>query len=330
MKAPRMPLRAKALLLGLGALGAAASLTACGGGTSSAAGNGDGKYVYVAGSLPDGAYEAIGCGFKEEAPKLGVTAEVQGPREFTPQAQIPILEAAVNGGAEGIAISPNDAKALFAPIDKASSSIPVVTALNTLEDSDPLTAEVVADEVEGGRDAVKFLAEQAGGKSGKVAVISFKPGASVPTDLRLEGIEDELKEYPNLEYVGAQYVNEVEPQPATVKANAILAKDPDLMGLIVTFGVAGEGAATALRQHHAENVIAVTYDITIEGVKKDLESGELSGVVDYDQNKIGATALEDAVKANEGEKVSPKTALPPITFTKADLAHPEDLPSPDC
>lgn len=326
------------------ALASTAGLTACGSDASEdtvagtaagakqvAAATAAGKeFVYVSG-VNDAAYNTVYCGVKGEAKRRGVQVSKQDPTAFSPAAQTSTVNAVIASKPAAILISPNDANAMLAPLKRAQAQgIKVVTALNTLTDATPLSASAVPDEQAGGKAAADYLGKASAGKKVKVAVITFKPKASIPADTRWHSFEDQLKKYPNIDYLGAEFVQEVSPAAATTVMNAILSRHPDVWGVDATFGAAGGGAATAISQR-GKNVKLTTYDPGAPVVADGLRSGKITAAVGYGTRKLGVSALEQAYNAVSGKPVTKQITFPPVVYTKQ-TATPQALTteSPDC
>lgn len=313
------------------ALATAIALAACGSSSSStnshhAGGAGaktasDTKVIYIGGDANDPAYEAIACGARKEAKQLHVQFTAQYPAQFTPVSQTPVVNAAAAKKPSALVISPNDAKAMYAPLQQAKAAgIPIVTALNTLSDASPLAAQSLDDENAGGRAAADHIAKLAHGRHVDVAVVTYKPGASVPADTRWHNFTSEIKKYPNIHYVGAQFMSSLDPSDATQLADGLLSRDPHLFAIDGTFGFAGQGVATAVHQRGLHTDV-VTYDADAGSIN-DLKQGLVQAVIDYDQPAVGAFALRQAVNAANGKPVTAEHAHGPIIYTKANINRP--------
>lgn len=283
------------------------------------------RIVYSGAQNAD-AYLAIACGIRVHAAELGVTVDVQSPPEFTAAAQTPVINAAVAGKPDGLIVSPADAKAMSAPLASArAAGVPVITALNTLSNPDPLTGQVLADEDAGGKRAAQLVAEHLAGRPGKVALLAFTPGRSVPSDKRRQSFEQEIPRYPNITYRGAEIVG-LDPQESTAKMNAILAREPDINAVVATFGRSGDGAATAIRQRGSTNTFLVTYD-TNSGTVEALRRGEINALIDYNLPYMGRLALDRVLAAHNGRPYEPLTSLPPTVYTVANINDPANAPA---
>ena len=180
----QLALLAAVLILALGALTAAG----CGdddddGGGGGGGGGGGKELTLVAGVKGDEFYITMNCGAQAEARKLGVSLNFQGPDEFAPDQQTPIVNAVAAKKPDAVLVAPTDTKAMFAPIKQlADAGSKVVLVDTTLEQPDLAVSQIASDNEGGGKVAAQTLAKLIGGK-GKVFVVNVKPGIST-TDAR--------------------------------------------------------------------------------------------------------------------------------------------------
>src|SRR5690606_16903113 len=125
----------------------------------------------------------------------------------------PILNAVVQARPDAILIAPNDRVAMIAPIQDAINAGIAVFTVDTKIEADIALANIASDNIEGGRIAARALAELIGNQ-GKVYVQNVKAGVST-TDQRQQGFEEEIQNYPDIEYVGFDYNND---DPTTAAA----------------------------------------------------------------------------------------------------------------
>lgn len=295
-----------------------------GGGTDTSTGGGSGasslKLAYIAGVKANPAYTAVGCGVEQYGQESGASIEVQEPDEFTASSQIPVVNATVQSGIDGLVISPNNASALQAPLEGLiGQGIPVATALNAVAEPEALTSAATSDEVSGGKLAAELVAK-ALDEEGTVGVVTFTPGGSSATDGRLEGFEAQIKEYPNIDYVGFQVTNSLAANDGAEAANALLAANPGLSAIVTTFPDAAVGVATALRQQHKE-VYDLAFD-AVPGTLNALENGSLDELINFDYAKLGVLAAEQLVKSINGESVKASQLIPPLVVTPENIDKP--------
>jgi ribose transport system substrate-binding protein len=290
---------------------------------SEAAAGGSGQdynITLIQGVAGDEFYVTMECGAQEAADEAGVTLDVQGGDEFSPTAQIPILEAVVAEGPDAILIAPTDTQALQAPIQAAvDAGITVVLVDTTLDDPSIAVSAIASDNVEGGRQAGDALAELIG-EQGPVLVVNVNPGIST-TDQRQQGFEEAIAEYPDIEYLGTEFSNN-EPARAAEIVTATLAAEPELAGIFGTNLFSAEGSATGLQQAGATDVSIVSFDAGPAQVEQ-LESGLVQALIAQDPADIGRQAVEQAVNALNGEDVEAEITTGFTTITQDNLEDDE-------
>jgi ribose transport system substrate-binding protein len=307
--------------LGLAAAGAGATmLGGCGGG----GGQGEAKHrlTLIQGVAGDEFYISMECGAKSKAAELGAELDVQGPEEFDPSAQTPILNAAVQANPDAILIAPTDKTAMIGPIQSAANQDIAIFTVDTFIEKDIALANISSDNLAGGRKAAEALASSIG-EEGQVFCISVKPGIST-TDQRQQGFEEGLKEYPNIEYLGTEFCED-DPNRAAQIANAKLQSSPDLAGIFGANIFSIQGAATGVRQAGKQGVVKlVGFDAGPTQVK-DLRDELVDALIAQhpsDIGKIGVQMAVDYLKSQEEpSKKKVKTGLSIVT--RDNLQKPE-------
>ncbi len=274
----------------------------------------------IQGVAGDEFYITMECGAQEAADAAGATLNVQGGDEFSPTAQIPILEAVIAEGPDAILIAPTDTQALQAPIQAAvDAGITVVLVDTTLDDPSVAVSAVASDNVEGGRQAAEALAELVG-EEGQVLVVNVNPGIST-TDQREQGFAEGIAEYPNIEYLGQEFSNN-EPARAAEIVTATLAANPDLAGIFGTNLFSAEGAATGAQQAGAD-VSIVSFDAGPAQVEQ-LEAGTVQALIAQQPAEIGRQGVEQAVAALNGEETEAEITTGFTTITADNLEAEQD------
>ena len=114
------------------------------------------------------------------------TVNIQGPTQFDPTLQNPIIESVTASHPSAILVAPDDVSASQEPIDQAMhAGIKVVLVDTTLNDPSGAVSQISSDNLAGGAAAfaaIKQLAPQ----GGQVLVVNTKPGIST-TDQRTAG-----------------------------------------------------------------------------------------------------------------------------------------------
>jgi ribose transport system substrate-binding protein len=250
------------------------------------------QITLIQGVLADEFYISMACGAMQEAEKLGAELNVQGPAKFDATLQTPLLEAIIQSKPDAILIAPDDRTAMIAPIKEAIDAGIAVFTVDTLIEADIALANIASDNVEGGRIAARELAKLIGEK-GSVYVTNVKPGVST-TDQRQQGFEEQIKTYPNIKYLGAEYNND-DPTQAASQTAAILQSNPDLAGIFGTNLFGAEGAATAIREAGKQGQVKIVgFDAGPKQVK-DLRDGVVDVLIAQHPYDIGQTGVKMAV-----------------------------------
>lgn len=285
----------------------ALGLAACGGDDENG-GNGGGAegggesydMTLIAGVAGDEFYITMNCGAQEKATELGVNLEFQGPQEFSPDQQTPIVDSVAARSPDAILVAPTDSQAMFAPIQQASQNSEIVLVDTTLEQPDMAVSQIASDNIAGGEAAGETLLELIGSE-GKVIVINVKPGITT-TDQRADGFEQAIDGVEGVEYLGEEFSNN-EPAQAAQIVTSTLSAHPDLAGIFATNLFSAQGAATGLRQAgKLGDVKMVGFDAGPQQVEQ-LEEGLVQALIAQKPAEIGSQGVQQAYNALEGEPV---------------------------
>jgi ABC-type sugar transport system substrate-binding protein len=148
------------------------------------------------------------------------------------------------------------------------------------------------------------------------------PGIST-TDAREQGFEEGIAEYPNIEYLGAEY-SENDPARAAEIVTATLAAEPQLSGIFGTNLFSAEGSATGLRQEGREDVSIVGFDAGPAQIDQ-LEEGLVQALIAQQPIDIGRQGIEQAVAALEGEPTEEEISTGFVTVTADNMGDPKAL-----
>ncbi len=306
-------------------------LAACGGDDDDAAG-GDGDeggasegghdIVLITGVAGDEFYVTMGCGAMAAADELGVNLDIQGPEEFDPSLQTPIVDAVSASQPDAILIAPTDAAAMQAPIQQAAAAGAVIILVDTtLEEPSMAASQIASDNLEGGRTAGEELLGLIGGE-GKVQVINVDPGIST-TDQRQQGFEEVVEGQEGVDYLGTEFSHN-DPAEAASIVSAILASDPDLAGIFATNLLSAEGAANGLRDAGVLGEVSmVGFDAGPAQIEQ-LERGDVQALVAQQPFEIGRLGVEQAVAAIEGEPVEDEITTGFEVLVQDDLGTPAE------
>ncbi|WP_350353330.1 ABC transporter substrate-binding protein [Microbacterium sp. A8/3-1] len=291
-------------------IGAAATLVlaGCSSATPPAGGgdSGDDGYTiaFIQGVAGDEFYISMQCGVEEAAEAAGATVTTQGPAEFDPTLQKPVVDAIVGSKPDALLIAPTDVAAMQAPIQAAADAgIKVVLVDTTLDDPSMAVSQIASDNVGGGEAAFQAI-QEAHPEGGKVLVVSNEPGIST-TDARAEGFEGAVADDSKFESLGVQYSHN-DPAEAARIVTAALQKDPDIVGIFAANLFAAEGSATGVQQAgKTDDVTIVGFDAGPAQVEA-LRNGIVQALVAQQPATIGADGVAQAIAALDGDATEEK------------------------
>lgn len=206
------------------------------------------------------------------------------------------IQNAISSGADGIVISPVDPSAVCTYVDEALDAgievCALTTQIGTGDAEDPVYPETVGlvghIETEVGRTAMDIAAE-ALDRSGKIAIIEGTPGMS-DTEGRKKGIDEENKEYPDIEVVSRVCGEWVVDKAYTAMQN-IIQSNPEVELVICHSDNMAVGAAKALEDADMTDKVKI---VGIGGSKDALDlikKGEIYGTIMYVPETEAYTAL---------------------------------------
>ena len=296
------------------------STTTAGGSTTSAAASGKSyKMTFIQGVAGDGFYVTMGCGIQAEAKKLGnVTVNIQGPSQFDPTLQNPIIESVTAAHPDAILIAPDDVSASRPPISQAmAAGIKVVLVDTTLSDPSGAVSQISSDNVAGGADAFAAI-KQLVPNGGQVLVVNTKPGIST-TDQRQQGFADAAKADSKFSYVGTQFDQDTASLAAQVTL-AALQKNPGIVGIFAANLFSAEGAATGVRQAGKSGKVKIVgFDAEPDEITA-LQQGTVQALIAQSPYTIGTDAVDQAVAALSGKPTTPKIGTKFTIITQANLS----------
>ncbi len=284
--------KSAALSLGLAlVLGA----SACGRGEVAAEG---GKATLAVSTLNNPFFVDLRDGAQAEAAELGIDLSVVDAQNDS-ATQANQLATAATDGTEGVIINAVDtetAEAGLAPI--VSAELPIVAVDRSVGDT-KVASFVASDNVAGGEQAAKALAESLGGK-GKIIILEGVPGASA-TNERGEGFTKGLKEFAGIKVVSSQTANFDRAEALDVVTN-LMQSNPDATGVLAMNDEMALGAIQALGAKAGKDVKVVGFDGTEDGFKA-VEAGTLVATIAQNPAELGKQSVQILAKAMKDEAV---------------------------
>jgi ribose transport system substrate-binding protein len=272
----------------------------------------------IVGTKSDDFYRTMECGAEAEAKQLGQNLTVNGPADFSPSEQAPILTAVEASKPDALIVAPTSATALDPELTAISNGGTKLIFVDT--DSSNMSlglSRITSDNAGGGKLAADQLATQIGGK-GTVAVIDVQPGIST-TDARIQGFGQEMKaKYPNITVLPTQYDND---SPATASSQVVgdVAAHPNLSGVFATNVLSAQGAATGIQHAHMGGKVKVaTFDADPQQMQA-LQSNVIQLAIAQDPYLEGQDGVIQAVNALQGKPVTANIATPLVAITQQNM-----------
>ncbi|MFC4909976.1 substrate-binding domain-containing protein [Actinomadura gamaensis] len=251
-------------------------------------------------------------GAQEEAKKEGVSLTVQDAQNDASQ-QVNQVQNYSSQGMKAIVINPVDSDAAAPAVQAANrADIPVVAADRTVNKA-KLAQFVASDNIAGGKDAAKALADSLGGK-GKIVIIQGQPGTSASRE-RGQGFEEGIRQFPGIQVVAKQPADFDRTKGLDVMTN-LLQSHPDVNGVFAENDEMALGAIKALGSKAGSQVKVVGFDGTPDGIKA-VKDSTLTATVAQQPRLLGQMAVQSAVRAAKGEKIDPTNAVPVKVATRA-------------
>ncbi|UXN32971.1 substrate-binding domain-containing protein [Glutamicibacter sp. M10] len=294
-------------------LGLAASLAACNRGETAA----DGASATLAVStLNNPFFVDLRDGAQAEADALGMDLSVVDAQNDSATQANQLATAATNGSAGVIinAVDTETAEAGLAPVVKAN--LPIV-AVDRAVGNTKVASFVASDNVAGGEQAAKALAESLKGK-GKIIVLEGVPGASA-TNERGEGFTKGLKEFKDIEVVSKQTANFDRAEALDVVTN-LMQSNPDAVGVLAMNDEMALGAIQALGDKAGKSVKVLGFDGTEDGFKA-VKAGSMVATIAQNPAELGKQSVQMLSKAINGEDVEANVQVAVDTVDSKNIAE---------
>ncbi len=240
------------------------------------------------------------------------------PNETDIAGEMQIMETMVNRQVDAIAIAPSDRSAFKIAVNRAAAArIPVVIYDSGL-DGGNFTSFVATDNYAGGALGADRMGKILGGK-GNIIIIKTTPGGA-STTAREDGFRHELQtKFSAIRILDERFGMATIAESLKVAENMQTAH-PNLNGIFCSSESGSTGAAQAVKERGSKIKI-VGFDSSPILIQE-LQAGTIDSLVIQDPFRMGETALNEAVKAARGEKISKEIFLAPRLITAADLNDP--------
>ena len=291
----------RALMAALAILALALTLVACGddddssadtaADTAAATGGGDIPAGITTVSMPKqlgNPYEEIEHnGVTIAMEELGGTNEIVGPTDAGASSQVPLINSVTQQEPDALIIAANDANAVAPALKKAADAGIAVVGMDSDAATDARTvfvSQASAEEI--GRDEVRLISEQIGGK-GEIAILSAT--ANAPNqNLWIEFMKDELSkpEYADIKLVTTVYGDD-DDQKSFQETQGLIQAYPNLAGIISPTTVGISAAARYLSTSPQKGKVKLTGLGTPNQMRKFVKDGTVEAFELWSPEDVG-------------------------------------------
>ncbi|MBS1168396.1 MAG: sugar transporter substrate-binding protein [Proteobacteria bacterium] len=262
-------------------------------------------------------------GMKQVADKEGVNLLTSNTSNQISK-EVQVVNTYTARGVDAIVITYLDPAAASIPAVKAAADkgIKIVSFNNTLAADFPVSTVQSDNGLLGagsGKAAAEYIkTHYAGKKEIKVGIINYKAQLPPESNARQDGFWGEIKDIPGVKLV-AEASSPVA-EEAIKKAADIITANPDLDMFFACNNGGTIGAVLAVKNSGKKiPVFGIDLDKQMVGFLKSKDD-ILQASTAQDPVKIGALAMENAVKALKNEPVEKKIIVPGLTLTRTDPA----------
>jgi ribose transport system substrate-binding protein len=296
---------------------ASAMLIGSGCASASKAGRDKPRFAFVVNVPTDRFWDIAYAGCLKAASEEDVIVEFHAPNESTAQQQKQIVEALMSRGVDGMAISPLNPESLGLVLNKAAELFPVIC-----QDSDAATSSRVCyigtDNVALGRRQGELM-KRALPQGGKVAIFVGQLDVANARE-RQQGVLAALAGS-NLEVIGT-FTDGAQPAEAKRVVTDVLAKTPDLKGIIGLWGYNAPQAVNALGENPGRDVKIIGSDESIETMRA-IKSGKEFGSVAQQPFDFGYRSIKVLAELHRGKQ--PELPKDRIIYVDTYVITPENL-----
>jgi ribose transport system substrate-binding protein len=248
------------------------------------------RLVLITQELETPFWDKVGLGAIKQAQLEGASLEVWGSYGNNQEDFLKKIELAIHSKMDGIIVQGLDREEFssLTKVKAASSGIPIITVANDVPIAESLRKTYVGSDqnLAGKMIANQLISDM--GSSGKVIILS-ESEQEFHQQQRLQGIQDVLKDYPNVETLYAETPETKEQVIATTQD--LLNQLPDVDAFIaVNANNAGAMIQEIGRRSQVEPYHIYTFDDGPESFSL-LTSGKLDGMIEQSPEKMGELSV---------------------------------------
>ena len=247
-------------------------------------------------------------GAEKQAASLGVKITVADAGDDAAK-QTSDIEDLVASGISVLIVNPVDSDAVTGAVEFAKSKGVKVIAVDRAVNGTEIECQIASDNVLGAELATQFIVDTLG-EGAVVAELEGVTGASAAID-RSQGFHNIADA--KLEVVARQTANFARAEGMSVMENMLQA-NPDIQAVFAANDEMALGAMEAI-SGAGKKVMVVGFDATDDAIES-IKAGQMAGTIAQQPDLIGSTAVENAIKLINGEKIPSSIPVEVTLITK--------------
>ncbi|OCA96698.1 hypothetical protein BGS1_06725 [Clostridium beijerinckii] len=279
----------------------------CGRGTSSnqasngGSSNGGNKKITVVVKTVESPYwQTVKKGAEEAAKKYGASIDFVGAPggESDINGQVTLVENAVSQKPDGVVLAASDSKAVAPAAQKLIDAKIPLALIDSACDVKDYLSYATTDNEQASYQVGKKLGELTGGK-GKVAIVSFSPGAGSAI-AREKGFKKAISEFSGMEIVQTVYCDSDKAKALTLTQDIITAH-PDITAIYGANEQSLVGVARGVKETNSKAIV-VGFDSSDDVIPL-VQDKTIKATAVQKPYTMGYDAVENIMKSLNGEKI---------------------------
>ncbi|QUI22189.1 sugar ABC transporter substrate-binding protein [Vallitalea pronyensis] len=253
-----------------------------------------------------------------KAKELGVNILI-ADGQMSAEKQISQVENFIAQKVDAIVLNPISMDGCAPAVAAASEAgIPIITLISIVSNQDLATSYVGSNSIESGEIEMQLAADGLGGK-GNIVVMFGQMGHDAQIG-RYEGLNNVLKNYPDIKIVAEQTGNWSREEGMTIMENW-LSSGKEIDAVVAQNDAMALGALMAIEAKGLLGEIQVYGIDAIPEALNALEEDKMNGTVFQDAKGQGAKSVEVALSVAMGETVDKNVYIPYLPVLKKDVPN---------
>ena len=283
-------------------------------------GGGDKKITVIVKTVESPYFQTVKKGAEDAAEKYGATIDFVGAPggESDINGQVTLIENAVSQNPAGVVLAASDANAVAPAAQKLIDAKIPLALVDSACDVEDFLSYATTDNEEASYQVGKKLGELLGGK-GKVAIVSFTPGAGSAI-AREKGFNKAMEEFPDIKVVQTVYCDSDKSKALTLTQD-IVTSHPDIAAIYGANEQSVVGVARGIKETGSEAIV-VGFDSSDDVIPL-LEDNTIKATAVQKPYTMGYSAVENIMKSLNGESIEKSVDTGAVIVTPENMKEEE-------